>query len=271
MYIDWVKTNVKEILNDRTKSFDVTLNMYPFKKMSFAEATEYTINQMRDRYGKLYVSFSGGYDSYYIVEQMRLRGIDFVPVIVNVPWNTLELEFAFHWCHTNKIDPIILEIEKLEFFKTYAMIHKKWGNCRGVGNVPSIFAAYELKKKNINHLILGTNLINDGFDNPRNINFDMHDFYYELFDDIIMEPFFIDNLSIVESYVNFIRPDHFRTDYFKSELYSLPYRPKLGWGRESSYAEINDISTKVPELRNFNEAIYLDYEKFKLLLANYCQ
>lgn len=265
MYKDWVETNIKEILDDYSKKFAIKLKFSPFVRMSFEDATTHTINQLVSRHGKLYVALSGGSDSMFLVKEMKARNIDFTPVIVDCgKWNISEMSIAVHWCYTNKIEPIKLTMTDDDFCKIYASIYKKWGNCRGIGAIPQIYSAMELKKIGINHIVTGVGFINDDLDDPRKTDFQLYDFYCELFDDLIVEHFFYDNLSIIDSYLSYIRDDHKRTDYLKSELYNLPYRPKLWWNFQS-----NIIPQNIVDKRPHWERIKIDFAKFREVLEKF--
>lgn len=266
MYKNWIKTNIVDIASDKTKKFDVKLKLYHFKPTSFRQATVNTIENLIKRNGKLYVTLSGGSDSSYIVKMMHEMQIDFVPVIVNTPWLKYEVLYAYHWCEISKIKPIILELTEQEYLKIYTETYKKWGNCRGTGTIPAIYAGKKLIDRG--HIVAGINLINDGDQNPRTINFDAHDFYFELFN-LNVEPFFIDNLQIVDSFLSRIEERHIRTDFFKSELYEIPYRPKISLGEHISFNSIAEKIKNIPDQRPFNEVINLNFDSFKKKLKEF--
>lgn len=243
----WFKTNIKEVSNDFDKPFTVEWNLYKFKPLTFKESTEFTINELTKRHQTLYVAFSGGYDSTYIVEQLFRHKVDFVPVIVDNPWTTFELEYAYYWCNQHKIKPLVLSMNETDYIQTFADVFKKWGNCNGIAIIPVIYAGLKLRDKG--NLVTGTTILDDGKWNPKLVKlFCSWDYYYELFD-LNFELFFMDNLEIVDSILNSIQDKHTRTDYFKSELYQLPYMPKFTIVNQNLFQTLHNKIAEIPNQR----------------------
>lgn len=74
--------------------------------------------------GKLYLMYSGGVDSEFMISVFHHLGMDFTPVLVqlNYNYNTHDMAFAFDFCVAKGINPIIIDINYDNFVKSGKML-----------------------------------------------------------------------------------------------------------------------------------------------------
>lgn len=107
---DWFKIK-------RTDSeFEVKLDYYPFKKMKFHDAADYSASVINQKWGHVYIAFSGGYDSELVCEAFRRTNMPFTPIIIDAEINEAETAMAYDWCDKNAIEPIIKKMSEEEYF-----------------------------------------------------------------------------------------------------------------------------------------------------------
>ena len=56
---NWLTTNITNRLNDSSCDFDIKINPYPFKKMDFQSAVDYTVGEITSKYSNLYLGLTG--------------------------------------------------------------------------------------------------------------------------------------------------------------------------------------------------------------------
>jgi hypothetical protein len=72
------------------------------------------------RQGKLYLMYSGGVDSEYILSIFLSLKIDIIPVIVrlNPNYNEHDIKYAFDFCRSKNLNPMIVDINFDDFVKS---------------------------------------------------------------------------------------------------------------------------------------------------------
>lgn len=70
--------------------------------------------------GQLYLMYSGGLDSEYVLSVFLDLKIDIVPVIIRLSpgYNDHDVEYAFKYCQNKKLNPLIVDIDFDHFVKT---------------------------------------------------------------------------------------------------------------------------------------------------------
>lgn len=87
---------------------------------NFKEAAAYNAQCIRNDWAhkKLYLMLSGGVDSEFVANTLLSEKIPFTPVIVDFgEFNYQESWFAYYWCKTNNITPIVLKFTVDELIK----------------------------------------------------------------------------------------------------------------------------------------------------------
>jgi hypothetical protein len=70
--------------------------------------------------GKLHLLYSGGVDSEYALSVFLHMGIDITPVIIrlNPNYNTYDIDYAFNFCVSKGLNPVVLDINFDRFVKS---------------------------------------------------------------------------------------------------------------------------------------------------------
>lgn len=224
---NWISTNIKEKAANNDLDFKVTINPYPYQKMSFSEASDAVANKIAALNKPIYIGYSGGIDSEYVVKTFMKNNIPFKTVTVDVGGNKLDLEYVNRFLY--EFPTIVNEKIKIvpkQFVKKTIDIYKKY-NVLVIGSVSPLEAANYVKQQG-GILVVGDHLIgeNNKTNGDLSIQLNEWDFYYDFFvgDDLVV-PFFTYDLSIAESYIS--KLDNTKVEYFKEKLYSIPFRPKF--------------------------------------------
>lgn len=107
-YNDWFQTNVKNHVAGES-NFKVYLRPYQFKSLDFHSAAKMTAELLYARHKKIYLAYSGGLDSEFILKTFLDNGIPITPVIVLTPHNHIESCYAFRFCRKYSLTPVVLE------------------------------------------------------------------------------------------------------------------------------------------------------------------
>jgi hypothetical protein len=225
---NWITTNIKQRGANTNLDFKVTMTPYPYQKMSFTEASDAVAKKIAALNKPIYIGFSGGMDSEYVVRTFMKNNIPFKTVTVSTGGNGYEQQYVDRFLYefpaivNEKIDltnPKKFMNRCVEVFKTY--------NTLALGSIGQIEAAKYAKQKG-GIFIIGEHFI--GQNNKANGNIMVEanewDFYCDYFvDDNLVVPFFMYDINIVESYVS--KFDNTKVEYFKEKIYSIPFRPKF--------------------------------------------
>lgn len=68
--------------------------------------------------GKLYLCYSGGLDSEYALSVLRYLGMQVTPVIMCTAYNNHETRYAFDYCRSHKIKPLVIDLDYDNFVKS---------------------------------------------------------------------------------------------------------------------------------------------------------
>ena len=63
------------------------------------------------RQGPLYICYSGGLDSEYVLSVFRHLGMRVTPVIMRTAYNNHETQYAFDYCKNRKIKPLVIDLD----------------------------------------------------------------------------------------------------------------------------------------------------------------
>lgn len=96
-----------------------------------------------NKQGKLYLMYSGGVDSEYILSLFLSLGMDITPVIVrlNPNYNLHDIQYAIDFCESKKLKPIIYDIDFDDFVKTGKILDVAKACQCGAYQLPSTFHA----------------------------------------------------------------------------------------------------------------------------------
>ena len=237
---NWFNCNLIERINNPNIDFKVTINPYRFEIMDFDNASEFVAKSIQKEYNNLYLGFSGGLDSDFIVTLLHELKIPFKPIIVNSNYNKLERSYAFFKCKKINLSPIVIDCTEELYFNIYKKdIFSKF-NGVGINAVPLLIAGYYCQKNN-GTLISGEHIIDDS-DSIDLVSINEWDFYQDyIFNKTIGLLNYTPEIvySIVNSY------DKTPTQEFKTKLFNLDFRPKFKnvFSEELNY-KINELNSK---------------------------
>lgn len=227
---NWLKTNIKEIAVDNSKLLNVQITNYPYTKKSFIDASKDVCFKIADMNKPIYVAYSGGMDSEFVISQFKKYNIPFTAITTLVKGNLTELQYARHYYKKNpEIIKIVLRDildQKVFFTKFYNLV--KTFNCPAVNAVQILHTAEYVKAQN-GIMVIGDHLIGSTHnpnDNIMLVGTSEWDHYYDNIDEKLVVPFFYYDLPITQSFVSqFNTMEH---DEFKEYMYDgIPYRPKM--------------------------------------------
>ena len=93
-YNNWIESNMRFRLAVPSADYELYVRPYPFKEMSFQDAADHTAKLIYENHKKIYVSFSGGADSDFVVRCFHRNKIPFKVILVKTSGNEEELSYA---------------------------------------------------------------------------------------------------------------------------------------------------------------------------------
>jgi hypothetical protein len=219
---NWLKPNIKEKIKNHNLNFEVHYDVFNITHEGFLKECEKTCDDIKKTYEKIYVAFSGGMDSEFV---MKCFGNSAIPIIVDTPGNKLEVSYAYHYCKINNITPIVIKKTEAEMLKIfYDEIVKKLN-----GDASDSVATYIAGKYAVDNggvLVTGEHAYDHVFD---------YDFYNDaLIDDKSTLYFFMWTPQLVKA----MRDEREKFDdnqEFKYSVYDVPFRPKLKYNYSIKY------------------------------------
>jgi len=218
----WLKPNIKERLNNHNLNFEVYYDVSNISHEGFLKECEKARDDIKQMYKKIYVAFSGGMDSEFV---MKCFGDSVIPIIVDTPGNKLEASYAYHYCKINNITPVVIKKTEAEMLKIfYDEIVKKLN-----GDAPdsvSTYIAGKYVEDNGGVLVTGEHAYDHVFD-------------YDFYNDALIENtdticFFIWTPELIKA----MREERAKFDdnqEFKYSTYDVPFRPKLKYNYSIRY------------------------------------
>lgn len=241
----WLTHNLKGRTYHNKLPFFVNFNFHPFSPKSFREESYNVCKELHEKYGeKLFLSFSGGADSEYILKCFLELKIPIQPVIVSCPFNQEDIKPAFSYCNRHSIDPIVLEYGD-DFMKHVNQKIYAKGLLSPIGIAPLL--VYDHVKDIGGKVISGQGepLPITDKDQKTDISKKLHMFEFEFYMDIYAEdqpaPFYCYNQNIFYSYMNEIDKSMDLEDA-KCKLYDIASRKKTYW-TEEIYSSIKKNKT----------------------------
>ena len=89
---NWFENNIKDRLKFKDKDLQIKIKRSFVKKMNFHEASDYTAKNINDIGLPIYISYSGGLDSEYVVETFLRNKIPFNVIVVDSGGNKEEIK-----------------------------------------------------------------------------------------------------------------------------------------------------------------------------------
>jgi hypothetical protein len=241
---NWLTTNIKERLTNKNLDFDVTITPYPFTKMKFIQACEATAMKIAAMGKPIYVAFSGGADSEYVIRLFKSLNIPFTALTVKTPGNDYELMYTdLVYEEFPDIQKSYIDISQPKIFIKKYLDLLKTTKVKAINSIALIECA-KYAKENGGIVVSADHLGDVGYNKSTGImlaGFSEWDYYADIVvDDNILVPFFQYDLSIVDSMVNLF--DKSTSEKFKSNLYQTIFRPKF---RQHFGRNINNVLVRV--------------------------
>ncbi len=98
-----------------------------------------------NKINKIYVMYSGGVDSEYILNLFLTLGIEVIPVIVQLKpnYNFHDIKYAFDFCESKKLRPLVIDVDFDHFVKSGKIIDMAEEYQIGAYQFPSTFSVLE--------------------------------------------------------------------------------------------------------------------------------
>ena len=279
--MNWIETNLINRKKDPNIDFQININKSKFERISFDQAANNTINQIVSSTTKnIFVAFSGGYDSEFIVRRLHSLKIDFTPIIVQTETGLgSERDYAYKTLRDLKIDAKILKLSNKEYVKLY---HEKIIKELNGFIWPSadLYACEYAKTENgiiINGFHIGgfngipleahymdmENKVLESMKNNHSLMreqkyFLKEDMFYSsmLYQDLPAHSLFLHNPQIILSMIDEVRDTDLTWGDYKERVYRLSYRPKI---REKFDEKMLFVLNKIKDsLYKPNNIVYFD-------------
>jgi hypothetical protein len=235
---NWFTTNLSQRSSTNLCDFEIYINPYEFKPDTFNNNANRLAKKLYEEYDNLYLTYSGGIDSEFVLDTFYKLGLPITPIIMVTPYNMVESQYAFKYCNERKIRYEVLSYTKE---KILTELYKKTYN-RGwfapLGGIPLI-ACDEVNKVG-GKLLTG---YGECFKSEKNdpdgqlstlLDFCEWDYYLDEYDSSHPSGFFCYDLPLFHSMFTSISYEK-STQQAKYELYGLEPRPKMYWDDEFYY------------------------------------
>lgn len=240
--MSWIQSNILDRTKNPNCDFKVTMCKSNFDKVSLDEASNNISYTLKDK--KLVVSYSGGYDSEYIVKKLYQLKIEFIPIVVCVEGLEDEAARAFDFLNSLSIEYKVVKVSKSEFIDIYYKhIFKKLN-----GSIPAItqYVACNYAKDLDAIYVNGCSSSGDGETLVQNMNYYFTEssfYHYAWMPEEKICNFFMHTPQIAYSFLNELNDTDITWAQAKCRVYDLPYREKTyirkGWSPEVEYIVIN--------------------------------
>ena len=214
----WFKVDLSDNLID----FSITTDPYVSEHMDFSVASDYTAQLIADRYDSIYVAYSGGLDSEYVMKVLQRNRISFTPICFINPFCTAESEYARYYCKKNDLDPIWITASSSGVLGAATAIAKKYNiKCFPAGITP-----FAIDSKLQNSIILTGESHPINYPETEPFSFVTYEFLPNYFEKNTWVSFFNYTIEIFRACVSEVDVT-LSTQEAKSKLYGLPFRPKI--------------------------------------------
>lgn len=259
-------------VTNKTIPFSVQITPYNFTEIGFHQACENVANKIAALGKQIFIGFSGGADSEYVVRTFNKLNIPFTTLTVVSESNNIEMRYARRlYRKLPNVNKTYLQLTTKEYAQIYVNLVKTF-------NFPAINIVYGYKasqfaKANNGIFVTGDTLISNQYkinnDNAFSVGFCEWDYYYDLIDSSLTVPFFQYDTTVAYAAVK--RFNKMKEAEFKEFLYgdSVIYRPKLKQNYGLKLTEfqntINKTITTIPmSEQNFTKTEFMQFlEPFK--------
>lgn len=277
----WLQTNIFDRLTNPNLDFQVTIKKSNFEKVPFDDAANNAAREIASLTSKkLFVAFSGGYDSEFIVRRLHALKIDFVPVIVEMEGHEFERSFAYKTLMELGIRAKFLKLSRKDYVKIYydqivkklngsmwACIHVYASQYVDSENGAIIFGTHiggigsrpllENNRERIIQQVIDSNDTTKSFVNEQIYFFREYDYYCSaLFPNLSVYDFFTQTPQIATAMLDEVNGKDFLWEDYKERVYKIRYRPKT---KDYFSPEMRDVLFKIKLSRKYspNDSVYV--------------
>lgn len=119
---NWITSNICDRLSNPSCNFEIQIKFRPPVYVNFERAVKETAEEIARLGKKIYVGYSGGLDSEFVVKKLLQFNIPFTPVTVDTPGNKQEIAYAKSFYQENSLNHILINVSEKEmvenFYKT---------------------------------------------------------------------------------------------------------------------------------------------------------
>jgi hypothetical protein len=221
----WLSTNIHERWQNPNCDFNAVIRKSEFEKVSFDTAVDDVIKSIAHE--KIFVAFSGGYDSEFIIRRLHKLQVDFVPVLIDLEGLEIERLFAYKALRELKIEAKVIKLSLSDFLSIY--YDKIYKTINGTAWPSAQYVACEYAMNENALFVDGGHILGDGDDLVAEQNFYLPewDFYCStLFPNSKICNFFLHTPAIAYASLAAIDNDLTWADY-KERVFKIRYRPKI--------------------------------------------
>jgi hypothetical protein len=236
---NWLTLSLSKDLDNSQIPFEIAFRVDEPIEPDFNKASDQAAKLIAENYDNIHLCLSGGLDSEYVAKVLLRNKIPFTPVVILIN-NRSQIEYAYAWyfCRQHNLSPKVLDYRdrpddyyKQIFGEAYHL-HVE----QNVSLVTNMIANQ-----------LPTASIITGFGEPCPVNynedldqplgddleFEQHDWYLDISKPNNPGAFFTYTPSVLYSFINSI-DNTLPAQLAKSQLYDLPFRPKMYWNLRAS-------------------------------------
>ena len=241
---DWFKTNVKYHVTGE-KKFAVHLKPYQFNPLSFHSAAKMTAELLYGQHKNIYLAYSGGLDSEFILKTFIENGIPITPVIVLTPHNHIESCYAFRFCRRYSLTPVVLEYTEKQLLEAiyYNILLKVNHFAPTCACFIHMILVMKYAEKNNGVMLCGEHPVSDQGKNEfhstlgNDMSFESGPFYYHALSETAHpSAFYYHTLEIFYAILKELDYSVHVNDA-KTKLFGLEYRPKIEQQNDAIYRD----------------------------------
>jgi hypothetical protein len=109
---DWFTTSLKNRSPTNLCDFEIQMAPYDFNPDSFMNQAKRVAHELAEKHDKIYVCYSGGLDSEFVLKTFCDEGLPITPVLIDTPYNQMESEWAYNFCKEKGVKPEVLSFSK---------------------------------------------------------------------------------------------------------------------------------------------------------------
>jgi hypothetical protein len=221
------------------EQFKVWFSPTEFTSASLHQNAERVAHKLAANGKSLFVAFSGGLDSEFILRTFISAGIDITPIIVDSPFNQTEVAHAYEMCAENNIIPAVISYtSKPQFVSDLYSIARRYNVGSLIGCVTMLAARYAIL--NDGDILTGhgdpftmnttyaTVRTVDPTPIPKLLKFSDYDYYVETFLPELTGSFFTADAGIFYSFLSEVN-HQLPYEEAKADLYGIELRSKKSW------------------------------------------